>query len=466
MREAKNYSEAAKIIIENAGGEGNIKECFHCMSRLRLDIKDLSKVNLEPIKNLEFSGALINGSQLQVIAGKEIYKLYESVVEIVGSDLAYGEVEEDRTPVKKKMQVKNFFFAFFGGIAACMQQCIPLLIGAGMLKGITLIFWQLGILTDTSSTYVVLTYACDAAFYFLPVFVGFNAAKKYGGNPLIGAFLGAILLHPTFIALVDAGDAITLFGLPVRSVSYSSTVLSAFVAVWVMCHVQKFIAKHSPDLLRVVLEPFGTVVIMIPLTLIICAPIGDYLGIALSVALEWIYNTAGPLAPAIIGGLIPFLVVTGTHLILGSLAMVTLATTGMEFIMMPVAILHNFVHGAVALAVGLKSRNKEIKSTGLSCCFTALIAGISEPSLYGLCLKYKSAMIALIAGQFTGGLYFGITHTGICTMPGGGLTFLGLAAYLGGDISNFVNACIATGIGMVVAFVLTFILYKDEKEIA
>jgi len=466
MSTIKNYKEAARIIIENAGGKENISGCYHCVSRLRLDLKDVDKVNLEPIKKLDFSGALINGTQLQVIAGNDIYKLYNAVESILGPEVTSGEVAEDGSAVKPKLSINSMLFGFFGGIAKCMQACIPLLIGAGMLKGFTLIFWQMGILTDASPTYQVLMFACDAAFYFLPVFVGYSAARNYGGNPTLGAFLGAILLHPTFIAMVNSGEPITLFGIPVRAVGYSSTVLAAFITAWVMCKVQKFIAKHSPDMIRSVLEPFGTVLIMVPLTLWITAPIGDYLGIALKVVLEWIYTVAGPLAPAIIGALIPFLVITGTHLVLGSIAMLTLATTGMEFILMPVALLHNFVHGALSLAIGLKAKNKEIKTTGLSCVFTSFIAGISEPSLYGLCLKFKSAMLGVIAGQFAGGLYFGLTHTGICTMPGGGLTFVSLAVYLGADISNFVNACIATVIGIAVAFIVTFILYKDPKETA
>ncbi|MGN1343598.1 MAG: PTS transporter subunit EIIC [Traorella sp.] len=283
------------------------------------------------------------------------------------------------------------------------------------------------------------------------------------GNPLLGAFIGAILLHPNFVAMVNEGSAINFLGVPVRAVSYGSSVLPAFIAVYVMCHVEKFVAKHSPDIARVVLEPFITTVVMIPLTLCVFAPVGDYLGILLKVVLEWIYGTAGPLAPAIVGALIPFLVVTGTHLVLGPLAMMTLVSTGMEFVLMPVAILHNFVHGALDLGVAFKSKEKDTKSSAFSCAFTSLIAGISEPSLYGIALKNKAALIALIAGQFAGGLYFGITHTGIYTMPGAGLTFLSLAIYIGPSVANFINGCIATVVGMAVAFVVAFVLYKDEK---
>lgn len=458
----KNYREASETIVESVGGLDNITECYHCQSRLRLNLRDVSIIDLKAIKKLGFIDAILNGNQLQVIAGNEIYDLYDAMAGVVGKEIAGGEREKD--VVKAKLSVKSVFFSIFGGIAASVQPCIPILIGAGMLQCVYLILAQCGVLDAASSTYRVLEFVANAGFYFLPVYVGFNCANKHGGNPLLGALVGAMLLHPSFVAMVDAGEAITLFGLPVRSVSYGSSVLPAYVAVLVMCYVEKFIAKHSPKNVRVVLEPFGTLLIMTPLTLCLLAPIGDYLGVLLQIVLGWIYNVAGPVAPAIIGVLIPFLVVTGTHLVLGPLAVMTLTTSGQEFILMPAALLHNFIHGALALAISLKSKNPEMKSTAASCSFTAFIAGISEPSLYGLALKKKSAMIALLGGQFAGCLYFGITHTGIYMFPGGGMSFLSLAVYLGGAMSNFVNACIGTVIGMAVAFALIFLLYKDEEE--
>lgn len=456
----KNYKDIAKTIIDNVGGKDNVIECYHCMSRLRLRLKDVHKVQLDVIKNTGFTDAVLNGNQVQVIAGNEVYDLYDAVIELTGTEVGLGEVDE---PVKEKLTLKNAFFAFFGGIANSVAPCIPVLIGAGVLQGVYLLLAEIGILSPESSTYQILAAACNAPFYFFPIFVGFNCAKQFGGNQLLGAFLGAVLVHPSFLGMVDSGNPITLLGLPVRAINYTSTVLPAFVSVYVMSQVEKWVAKHSPKSIRVVLEPFATTLIMLPLTLWVLAPLGDYVGIGINAIVTFIHDVTGPLAPAIIAALIPFLVLTGTHSIIGTLAVPMLIQTGIETVMMPGALIHNFNHGALSLAIALKTKKSELKSTGFSSSFTALVGGISEPSLFGFFAKYKSAMIALIAGQFVSGLWCGITGTGIHAFPAGGPAFTQIMAFLGGSTGNFVNAVIATAAGMIVTFVIAYILYKDEK---
>lgn len=461
----RNYQELAEKAIALSGGKENIKQVYHCMSRLRISVKDTSKVNMDEIKKLGFTNAILNGDQVQIIAGNEVYDIYDSVVAIVGKDLCVEEGVEEEKP-KQKLTIKSAFFAFFGGISNSVTPCIPVLIGAGVLQGLYLIFAQVGLLNPESSTYQVLAAVCNAPFYFFPIFVGFNCAKNYGGNQMLGGFLGAILVHPSFMAMVESGNPITFLGIPVRAVNYSSSVLPAFVAVWFMCKVEKFVAAHSPKSIRVVMEPFITTLIMVPLTLWILAPIGDYMGIGLGMFISWIYRVAGIFAPAILAAFIPFLVLTGTHSIIGTLSVATLVQEGKESIMMPGALIHNFNHAALSLAIGAKSKNKDLKSTAFSAAFTALVGGISEPSLFGFFAKYKSAMFALLCGQFVSGLWCGITGTGIYAFPAGGPAFLQLTAFLGGPISNFVNAIIATIAGMVVTFILAFIFFKDDEAAA
>lgn len=340
---SKNYNQLAKTIVENVGGQDNISECYHCMSRLRLRIKNLDVVDIETIKELGFIDAVINGNQVQVIAGNEVYDIYDAVSAIVGEDISTGELKIEETKHTQKT-LKDYIWAFFGGISNSVQPCIPVLIGAGVLQGLYLIAAEIGVLSPESNTYQLLVAICNSAFYFLPIMVGFNCAKQYGGNQLLGAFLGAILVHPDFMAMVNSGNAITFLGLPVRAVNYSSSVLPAFISVWAMCHVEKFIARISPKSIKVVLEPFVTVVVMVPLTLWICAPIGDYLGIGFGIVVTFVYNTFGPFAPAILAAVIPFLVLTGTHSIIGTLAIQTLSSAGKESIMMPGALIHNFNH--------------------------------------------------------------------------------------------------------------------------
>jgi PTS system beta-glucosides-specific IIC component len=463
----KNYPEYAKIIIDQAGGTENIIEVYHCMSRLRVRVKDVDKVVMDEIKKLPFNGAALNGNQVQVIAGNDVYDLYDAVIAITGDKVALGELDEaageQHENEHKKKSLKSIIFGFFGGIAGSVQPMIPVLIGAGVLQGVYLILESLGVLSPDSSTYQILSAVCNAPFYFFPIFVGFSTAKTYGGNPMLGAFFGACLVHPTFLGLVETGEAITFLGLPVRSVTYTSTVLPAFVTVYFMCIVEKWVGKHSPKSIRVVMEPFVTVLIMIPLMFWVTAPIGDYIAILINAIITFIHDVTGPFAPAIIAACIPFLVLTGTHSIIGTLAVPMLVSTGIETVMMPGALLHNTNHAALSMAIGLKSKNSDRKSTAFSSAFTAFVGGISEPSLFGFFARYRSAMIALIAGQFAAGLYCGLTGTGIHAFPAGGPAFLQLTAFMGGSSANFINAIIACVIGMAVTFIIEFILYKDDE---
>jgi PTS system beta-glucosides-specific IIC component len=217
-------------------------------------------------------------------------------------------------------------------------------------------------------------------------------------------------------------------------------------------------------MLRVIVEPFGTLLVMLPLTYSLIAPLGTYVSNIIGFVIDFLYKYAGPFAPAIIGMFIPFLVATGTHLAGGAIGMTMLIERGIEYVFFPAALMHNFAHAALSFGVGLKSKNATLKGTAFSAAFTALVGGISEPSLYGIFLKYKSSMPAMMIGMFAGCFYIGITHTGILTMIGGGPAFLSIMGYMGGTSANFMNAVIGTVICMVVTVILAYILYSDKKE--
>jgi PTS system beta-glucosides-specific IIC component len=459
----RNYDELAEEIVKCAGGKDNISDCYHCMSRLRLRMKDTSRADIENAKKLGFVDVIVNGTQFQVIAGEEIYDLYDAVVKIVGNEISRGELSKNDVP-KEKLTVKGAIFGFFAAIAGAVQSCIPAMIAGGVLKGIALLLGEVGWLNTASTTYGIMLAVGDAIFYFMPIFVGYNTASKNGGNPVLGGLIGAMLIHPDFLALVGSGESITLFGIPVSATSYTSTVLPAFMSVFVMCYVEKFIVAHCPKMLRVIVEPFGTLLVMLPLTYSLIAPLGTYVSNIIGFVIDFLYKYAGPFAPAIIGMFIPFLVATGTHLAGGAIGMTMLIERGIEYVFFPAALMHNFAHAALSFGVGLKSKNATLKGTAFSAAFTALVGGISEPSLYGIFLKYKSSMPAMMIGMFAGCFYIGITHTGILTMIGGGPAFLSIMGYMGGTSANFMNAVIGTVICMVVTVILAYILYSDKKE--
>lgn len=462
---AKNYDALAKQVLELVGGRENVASAMHCYTRLRINCKDTSIVDLDAIKQLDVLGAQFTGEQLQVIIGNEVKEVYEAFIEQSGLQKeAMIDEKLDDVPAKKKWTIKGMLTGIVDAIVACVIPLIPILIGSGVLQAIVLIIQQFGWLPADSPTLVTINFVANAAFYFLPVFVGFFAAKKFGANVALGAMLGAALIHPTFVSMVTAGDAGSVFGLPIYSASYSSTIVPIILAVWVMSYVEKFISRYSPKAIRTILEPSLTLIIMIPLTFCLLAPLGAMLSDGFASLLTWFYGIFGPLAVAAFAAIVPWVVMVGIHIGTTAISVATIAQTGIDAFMMPGFFISNFAQGAACLAVGIKAKTTELRSFAYSCAFSNVVPGISEPGMYGITLRYKTPMAGAMIGAAAGGLYFGLTGTGALQfLPPNIFAFVG---YMGEGVfaGNLMNAIIGVVIAMVVAFIATMFLYKPEKE--
>ena len=261
--------------------------------------------------------------------------------------------------------------------------------------------------------------------------------------------------------MVGTGDPITLFGIPVLAKTYSSTVFPMVMTMWICGYVERFIAKHSPKVLRSVLEPVLTLLIMAPLMLCLIAPLGALLSTYLTSAIMWVYNVAGPLSYAIIACLHPLLVMTGMHTSLIPFVTEQFATVGYEPFLGVQQGISNLDQGIASLAVALKTKDTDLKSIATTCGITALLSGTTEPAMFGVNLKYKTPLMAVMIGNFCGGLYAGFMH---CVRYAyGGYSLLTLPVFIGENPSNFPNMLIAIAIGMVVTFVATLSLYKPEQ---
>ncbi len=462
---AKNYNALAKQVLELVGGRENVASAMHCYTRLRINCKDTSIVDLDAIKQLDVLGAQFTGEQLQVIIGNEVKEVYEAFIEQSGLQKeAMIDEKLDDVPAKKKWTIKGMLTGIVDAIVACVIPLIPILIGSGVLQAIVLIIQQFGWLPADSPTLVTINFVANAAFYFLPVFVGFFAAKKYGANVALGAMLGAALIHPTFVSMVTAGDAGSVFGLPIYSASYSSTIVPIILAVWVMSYVEKFISRYSPKAIRTILEPSLTLIIMIPLTFCLLAPLGAMLSDGFASLLTWFYGIFGPLAVAAFAAIVPWVVMVGIHIGTTAISVATIAQTGIDAFMMPGFFISNFAQGAACLAVGIKAKTTELRSFAYSCAFSNVVPGISEPGMYGITLRYKTPMAGAMIGAAAGGLYFGLTGTGALQfLPPNIFAFVGYMGE-GAFAGNLMNAIIGVVIAMVVAFIATMFLYKPEKE--
>lgn len=457
------YEELAEKIVEFVGGKENIVLLAHCVTRLRFTLNDRERVRMEEIKKLPGAlGAQWSGDQLQVIIGQSVNDAYQMICEKHG----LGEKEDERGEENQRADEKKRFSIsnILTGIAGCISPLLPILIGAGFLKIIILVLTNMNLLAESSPTIITLTFVSDAAFYFLPVFAGATSAVKFKANMGLGMLIGAMLISPTFIANVAAGNPGAIFGLPVYGASYASTIFPVICSVFVMSYVERFIAKRSPDSLRSILEPLGTLLVMVPLTLVVIAPIGAVIGNGLGGLLYGMYDRFGVFTISLLSAFWPLIVLTGMHAGLVPFAIERLATYGCEPLM-AASYIANVNQGIACFVIAMKTKNKELRSSALSYGTTAIFGGVTEPALFGVTLKYKKGLYSVIIGGLVGGALAGILKVVVYIFSGTSAIPFGLVALVGDEISNLLYGCISIAGGALATFIAAMILFRNEKEL-
>lgn len=461
MAKAERYAELASKVVEYVGGKDNIVFFTHCVTRLRFNVKDKSLVKGSDIEKIRgVMGCQWVGDQYQIIIGQSVSDAYNLIVKETGLE-GNGSVDEDMGDAHKKKFSIN---AVFDAISGSITPIIPVFIGAGFIKIAVLLLTQFGLLTADNTTIQVLTFVGDAGFYFLPVFVGAFAAKKFGANMALGMMMGAIFIHPSFISAVTDGTALSVYGIPVYATTYSSSVVPALLTVWIMSYVEKFFAKHSPDSIRSITEPFFTLLVILPLALCVLGPVGAFVGTYLSEAIMWLYNTTGFFGIAVLSAIFPWIVMTGMHTALAPYLVNAMATVGYDPIIGTANFVANIDQGAACAAVAFKTKHDEnLRSVASACAVTAIVGGVTEPGMFGVNLKLKTPMYGAMIGSFFGALVAGFGHAYLYSMIGSGGLFA-LPAYLGGDNPFASMAWMAAGlvVGAIVTFIATYILYKPE----
>lgn len=447
------FEQIAKEVLENVGGKENVAHVTHCVTRLRFNLKDESKANVDKIKKIKgVMGNVNQGGQFQVIIGNNVSDVYKELMKL-------GNFKSTNEDVKGPK--KGIMTSAMDTIAGIFTPVIPAIAGCAMIKAFLSLFVAFGWISTETQSYYILNFIGDAAFFFLPILLAYTAAIKFKASPYLAMVMGAVLLHPNFSALVSAGDPVAFFGLPVRLVKYGSSVIPIILIVWLMSYVEKVVTKIVPKALRVVFVPLLVIVVTAPIGLIAIGPLGDIIGGVLANIIMAIDSKATWALPLIMGGLSPLLVMTGMHYSLYPAIFTQLATSGYQTIF-PGMLVANVCQGAAALCVSVKSKNSDLKQLAASTGATAVI-GITEPAMYGVNLKLKKPFYAVLAGGAIGGLYAGIT--GVKVFTPGGAALVGVPAYIGPEISNIINILIASAIGFVVTFALTWILgFEDEVE--
>lgn len=462
MANMAKYQSLISDVVAEVGGKENVSYFTHCTTRLRFNVKDKSVVNTAGVEKLDgVLGTQWTGNQLQIIVGQDVEEVYKNICKTNGikAEAKVDENLDEDLPVKekKKFSVKDVLTA----MSACIVPLIPMLIAGGMIKSVILALSFIKVLPSDSNTYIVLNFIADASLYFLPVALGWSCAKRFKVDPSVGILLGAMLIHPTFVAAVKGGEtALSLFGIGIPMKTYSSTIFPMFISMVVAGQLQKYLNRWMPKALKPIFVPTLTVVIMAPIILCFLAPLGSILGTYLGVAIKWTYDTFGAFGPALFAALSPFLVMTGMHAALAPYSTNAIATLGYDVFVGPAAFIRNFNQGIASLVVSLKSRDVNTKSIAASCAITAIVSGITEPALFGVNLKYRKPLYAACIGGFAGGLYAGLM--GVARMAYGGSGLFGLVVFVSENPMNLINEIIAMAIGGIVTFIAAWIMLKPE----
>lgn len=435
----------AQQIVNNVGGASNIQSVTNCMTRLRLVLKDPSKVDKAALNAMDgVQGVVEKGGQTQIVIGTDVANVKNEVAKL-------GHFEEGTAASGKK---EGWFNSLVGTITAVFQPIIPAICGSGMIKAVLAICTACGWLAADSMAYALLAMFADSVFYFMPIYLGFSMGKRLGLNPYVAASICACLIHPTFVNLQAAEDPIMFFMMDVKKVSYASAVVPPLLVVWFLKYVDKLVNRITPDAVKIFMVPLLDFLIVCPLALIVIGPLGSFLGDGLYFFFDFLNNQARWVIPMLMGAFCPLFVMTGMHYSLMPVQLAQYASLGYGTLLGPGMLASNLAQSGASFAVAVRTKDKKLRSTAVSAGTTALF-GITEPALYGVTLPLKTPLWMVMISGGIAGLWGGLTNMRTYASATAGV--LALPVYAGGGLQNVINAVICIVIAFVSAFLLTLI---------
>ncbi|MDA1478259.1 beta-glucoside-specific PTS transporter subunit IIABC [Bacillus changyiensis] len=464
------YQQLAKDIIANVGGIENVSNVVHCITRLRFKLKNESKAKTEVLKNMDGVVTVMkSGGQYQVVIGNHVPDVYKAVV-AVGGFQDIGSVEEENLN-------GSLFSRFIDMISSIFTPVLGILAATGMIKGFNALFVALGWLENTSGTYQILNATGDSLFYFLPIFLGYTAIKKFGGTPFIGMAIGAALVYPTLSTLTTGKPLYTVFagtmfespiyvtflGIPVILMTYSSSVIPIIISSYFAAKVEKWLKTIIPNVVKTFVVPLLTLVIVVPLTFMIIGPIATWAGSLLGQGTLAIYNISPIVAGFILGGFWQVFVIFGLHWGLVPIGFNNIATLGYDATIFAPIFAASFAQIGAVLAIMIRTKNKKLKSLSIPA-FISGIFGVTEPAIYGVTLPLKKPFIISCIGAAVGGAIAG--SLSIKCYIAGGLGIFGIPSYINpaGIDFGFYGTIISIVVGFVLAFVLTLLFGGINKQ--
>lgn len=458
-------TKLASKIINLSGENNNISQVTHCMTRLRIRVKDDQLFKGEEIKNLEGVLNIVKqGGEFQIVIGPKVSKLYqETVLQLGLEERLYTDESSDNKIISKGStivdKIKTGFEQLMDIVSSVFVPIIGIIAAGGTLRGLLAIATQFQLLSKESSTYVLLHALGNAVFYFFPILLGYTAVKKFKGNPYFGALLGAAIIYPSVISL--AGEAVTLFGFRVNVLNYSNSVLPIIFGAWVLVKIQKITEKYLPSVMQIVFVPLISLLLSYILILIVIGPIVTNLNTVLTSSVMFLYNTSPILAGAVLGflwqasilagvgwGFVPIFL--GNYVTLGFDPLMALCTPSL------------FAQTGAAFAAGMRAKNTKYGSIGISAAISCLL-GVTEPAIYGINFPAKKPFfIALIGGGIGGVLAALVGAKQYAIGPSGVFLYPVYINPENGMDSAFFGLVIATLVAFIFSFVVTYFFgYKN-----
>lgn len=463
------YENLAKEILENVGGKENINSLTHCVTRLRFRLKDESKANDEALKNNPGVVTVMKSAgQYQVVIGNHVPLVYADVCELAGISNGTQQVEEEAP--------QGLFNKLIDIISGCFQPILGPLCAAGIIKGLNaLLVFVLGSSFNNSGTYMILNAIGDSIFNFLPIILGYTAAKKFNVNVIVGMIIGATLCYPTIQTdtLSAAGKAIgtlpfigsyytKFIGIPFVSGNYTSTVVPVICIVALAAQIQKIAKKFVPEMLQNFFVPFFVLIISLPIGLLVIGPVVSLLTTVLSNMFAGLYAFSPIVTAFVIGALWQCLVIFGLHWALVPMAMVNIGNLGYDTIL-PGMLGTTFAATGVLAAMYLKLKDENKKALAIPGVISAF-CGVTEPAIYGFLLPEKTPFVFSCIGGAVGGAIMGTVAVKQYVI--GGLGIFSVVNFISpkGNATGMIVSLIAGAVSLVVGFVLTMIFYKTNDQ--
>ncbi|HGA1270188.1 TPA: beta-glucoside-specific PTS transporter subunit IIABC [Streptococcus suis] len=446
------YKNTALAILGAVGGEKNVLRATHCVTRLRLELKDENIVSDERVKSISgVIGIMKKNGQYQIILGNDVANYYKEFT-------ALGKFDSDSVQQLKKANVLEQVIEY---IAGSMTPLIPAMLGGGMIKVLVIVLPMLGLLKADSQSISFLAFFGDAPYHFMPIFLAYSASQKLKVTPALAMSVAGILLHPNFVQMVSSGDPLHFLGAPVTPASYGSSVIPILIMVWLMKYIEAVFNKVTPAVTKSFLQPTLVLLVSGFIALVLVGPLGVIVGEGLSQLVEQMHGVAGWLTLAVLGAIMPFIVMTGMHWAFAPIFLAASIATP-DVLILPAMLGSNLAQGAASIAVAFKSKNSNTKQIAFAAGFSALFAGVTEPALYGVTLKHKKPLYAAMIGGGLAGLFVGLTGVKayLFAVP----SLIALPQFIYSEAaSNITNAMIAAAISIIVTFILAYFLGIDEE---